>query len=660
MTTALLTALSDVPGKVCPTDEQQRVCFAVTSKDVDALRALIDAGADVQTPFDCFDDDKAPRRFNPLQWAAYYDVVAVVRLLIDHGRVPVDSCSRDEPSTPLVLGAAVGSCDSSRFLVERGASLASTNPSGRCLVEIAHFNLADLMLAAIAADPSMLTRAISDTFVKGLLRSERAEATVLLDRVIASGHVLPPAAVDIASVGHIDTVALLLRLGFVPTVDAINTAAKRCDLAKVELLLLHGCPLTGDPLHNDSPLLLAIESGHIDIARRLRDAGATTFARFASNGVFHRAVRAPNPLEMLEFVLRLDGDLGVSVNDRDYQNRTPLAQLCSRWADLSFAELTAVCERLVAAGATVTEVDYRGATALHYGAESANTALMKLLLERGSDINARDQSGCTPISRLLSETRGDTVVRAEAAEWLAQQPGTELPIDMLRRAMWSTCGSRQVGVVRFLLQHGLEINSRVVFGTPLEEAIGGDSPDIVRLLLSLGARVGADSPIHVAMARQRARSLCVLLASGFGVGASDWEPMQKAHDSAGDLWACLVALMVDAVPRATVFANASFFVAACWWGLPVDDELLPATQTNAFAMARLRVEKQYASLLAWVATEKLKLINPRAVEICIALQPLELPVLQTVLILDEACPLAPYVTMLSKWKLAAKVKHAKH
>ena len=200
---------------------------------------------------------------------------------------------------------------------------------------------------------------------------------------------LPPAADDIASVGHIDTVALLLRLGFVPTVDAINTAAKRCDLAKVELLLLHGCPLTGDPLHNDSPLLLAIESGHIDIARRLRDAGATTFARFASQGVFHRAVRAPNPLEMLEFVLRLDGDLGVSVNDRDYQNRTPLAHLCYRWADLSFAEVTAVCERLVAAGATVTEVDYRGATALHYGAESANTALMKLLLERGSDINAR-------------------------------------------------------------------------------------------------------------------------------------------------------------------------------------------------------------------------------------------------------------------------------
>jgi ankyrin repeat protein len=182
-------------------------------------------------------------------------------------------------------------------------------------------------------------------------------------------------------VGHIDTVALLLRLGFVPTVDAINTAAKRCDLAKVELLLLHGCPLTGDPLHNDSPLLLAIESGHID------NAGATTFARFASQGVFHRAVRAPNPLEMLEFVLRLDGDLGVSVNDRT--TRTERSPTCYRWADLSFAEVTAVCERLVAAGATVTEVDYRGATALHYGAESANTALMKLLLERGSDINAR-------------------------------------------------------------------------------------------------------------------------------------------------------------------------------------------------------------------------------------------------------------------------------
>jgi hypothetical protein len=54
-----------------------------------------------------------------------------------------------------------------------------------------------------------------------------------------------------------------------------------------------------------------------------------------------------------------------------------------------------------------------------------------------------------------------------------------------------------------------------------------------------------------------------------------------------------------------------------------------------------------------------KPIKPRATEICVALQELGLPALLTLNIIDEACELAPWLTMHWKWQLVVKVKHWK-
>lgn len=57
---------------------------------------------------------------------------------------------------------------------------------------------------------------------------------------------------------------------------------------------------------------------------------------------------------------------------------------------------------------------------------------------------------------------------------------------------------------------------------------------------------------------------------------------------------------------------------------------------------------------------RLYLVRARATEICFAMQSLQLPALLTLMLIDEACPLASAVPMHLKWKLITTVKHAQH
>lgn len=54
-----------------------------------------------------------------------------------------------------------------------------------------------------------------------------------------------------------------------------------------------------------------------------------------------------------------------------------------------------------------------------------------------------------------------------------------------------------------------------------------------------------------------------------------------------------------------------------------------------------------------------RLIRPRIATICIALQPLALPALVTLTVIDAAIPAAPWLSMLWKWNVVTAVKHAR-
>ena len=83
------------------------------------------------------------------------------------------------------------------------------------------------------------------------------------------------------------------------------------------------------------------------------------------------------------------------------------------------------------------------------------------------------------------------------------------------------------------------------------------------------------------------------------------------------------------------------------------------TRSRRFAIKKHEIVRKWKVMQKWMDGEKLRLIIGRAFVVACAMQELELPVLMTLNIIDEVCPLAEYVTMYHKWEMLKRIKHFK-
>ena len=198
------------------------LCSAVALADTALVRELIAAGADTSVP----SSPAWGRAMTPLQLAAERGALDVVRVLLDSG-VSVHASVPGERATPLVLAATTGYGDVVRLLLEHGARFSDVDGSGRCFLEYAHVVLADAMLAAVRADATLLARvAVLDDFAVRMLCSPCAEAAELLVMALDRGAVVSDDDVSSACrSAHVDSIAVMVRRGYRPTLAALDLAA---------------------------------------------------------------------------------------------------------------------------------------------------------------------------------------------------------------------------------------------------------------------------------------------------------------------------------------------------------------------------------------------------------------------------------------------------
>ena len=176
-----------------------------------------------------------------------------------------------------------------------------------------------------------------------------------------------------------------------------------------------------------------------------------------------------------------------------------------------------------------------GQTALHTAAAFGSAQLVSLLLRHGANVNAATPQGITPLNLAISGRR-----RA-AVRLLTRSPGVDLDAaeDDGRTALHFAAAAGSHSIVRLLLEHGADPNTRSVFGeSPLHHAADHGNVGLVDVLIDHGADPHArtsqlHTPAHAPAQLNHAHVLQRLLARGADPNLGDddlWTPLRTAAE----------------------------------------------------------------------------------------------------------------------------------
>ena len=130
-------------------------------------------------------------------------------------------------------------------------------------------------------------------------------------------------------------------------------------------------------------------------------------------------------------------------------------------------------------GTEVNAKDGTGRTPLHWAAWVGHKEIAELLITAGADVNAKDGDGDTPLDEAVSEGE------KEIADLLRKNGGKHGTIH-------SAVGGGDVEAVKEFLAAGADVNAKAEFGeTPLHTAVSNDHKEIIELLIKEGADVNA-------------------------------------------------------------------------------------------------------------------------------------------------------------------------
>ena len=311
-------------------------------------RMLLEHGADMSA--------KNRLGETPLHVAVRHGLSEMVRLLLEHG-APVNR--RDaESNTAMDVAVSCRQAECRRLLSEAGGWRFRLHPlrvwSIRALISFSCWvPLSSIGFSfACAYDSHLLVRILQPTAwlasqgwqLYSAVETDNPEMALLLIR----GGATPNADVELR--GGITSPVLML---------SIQKGFRDVSLE----LLRHGAD-PGAPFRYthgpviDTPLLLALSEGQLDVARALIERGA--------------------PLDVADYEIRF----------------TPLLT-AARFGHTEMVEL------LLDKGADIHVKDCCGDTALHLAIRAGHTDTARILVERGAQVDVRDDRGCTPLDEAV-------------------------------------------------------------------------------------------------------------------------------------------------------------------------------------------------------------------------------------------------------------------
>ncbi|KAL9696031.1 hypothetical protein quinque_015316 [Culex quinquefasciatus] len=365
-------------------------------------------------------------RFSPLHRAAMKGSTQVVSFLLEGGASINDATKLGE--TPLFLACAAGHLEVVQTLLQLGANVNTAT------VE----SLTPLHVAAKNGHVHVVRALLNANAINLHVCSERGEAP--LHSAIANRHT--------------EIVLLLLKKGANVTVAATERGW--------------------------TPLHFAVQQNLLSIAEILLERGAPVHgvSRDREETALHLAVAAEN-LAMVQLLL----GKGADADALDRCGKTGLNYAVR-------SKSVEIVTTLLKYGATLYEYDL-GWTPLHEAASVGSLELVELFLAQGVDVNRRARHGLTPLM-LASFARQTNMVKLLLDRGANVNLGTYGDGYMpLHCAAHKNCPE----MIRLFAKKGADVNclAKSMGYTPLQEAIRNKAAKAVHLLLSLGADPDVDT-----------------------------------------------------------------------------------------------------------------------------------------------------------------------
>jgi ankyrin repeat protein len=260
---------------------------AVKQGDVQAVRALIKAGADVRAP----EGDGA----TALHWAAHRDSIDLVRVLLDAGAAA--RAANDLGVTPLHLAAANGNAATLRLLLDKRADVNAATASGVTpLMEAARSGSVDgvRLLVAGGANVNAREHARGQTALMWAVSRQHSEIVKVLLENHADVHARTGtrpvmAMLDQGPPRAVKTSAQDARQIEMGGSTALMLAAQNGGIESARLLLAAGANPNDAAGDGKSALVMAAFTGNGQVARVLLDGGADPNSAGAGYTALHAA-----------------------------------------------------------------------------------------------------------------------------------------------------------------------------------------------------------------------------------------------------------------------------------------------------------------------------------------------------------------------------------
>jgi ankyrin repeat protein len=280
--------------------------------------------------------------------------------------------------TPLIYAAALGSPETMRLLLDKGADVNARSAAGATALMWA---AADPVKARLLVERGADVNAVSESGRSALLLAAMSDESA-------------------------DTVRLLLQRGANPKIldrdqmSALLAAAYGNDTETLRQLIAAGAPIDQANVAGSSPLMFAASNGNQEAVKLLLAAGADVNKVSAppgqpvKNGIIDLGRFTPlilasayGPAAVVKTLL----DAGADVNAREARGMTPLMYAAATdHGDLEIARM------LIARGADLHVKSHAGETALDWAAKSGSTPLAALLRQAGAPASPAPSASIPP------------------------------------------------------------------------------------------------------------------------------------------------------------------------------------------------------------------------------------------------------------------------